>query len=143
MIKIPKRQKPRQVKFYCSEEHFNELQRIKIERNISLQSLMLEAVHFLIEKNGDETKRRLAVDDPYLRDLIEQDIELCRSERIIAVAVTRAEHPMVKLWVACIRQLPDATVHAFSQLMQDTWKYFAKTGLKPKKFSSDEFTHDA
>ncbi len=123
------RKKTRQIKFYCSEEQFKALQTLKAQRNVSTQQLMAEALDLTIVAHGvayqieREMKRDPELDPAKIK------------AREYSFLLKEDEYDWVKLWVDCLWNLPDATLFALRQLMQDALKFFKSSRLKRRKIS--------
>ncbi len=121
------RKKPRQIKFYSTEEQFQAIQSLRVLKNMTVQDLMTEAVDALVEELGqlEDVERDMAV-----RKALSVGIVPAMSESFM---LRKGEKTLMDLWLNCIRCLPDATVFAFRQIMQDSLRFFESSRLKPKK----------
>jgi hypothetical protein len=120
------RQKTRQIKFYCSETEFQSLQALKQRRNTSTQQLMAEALESLLFENE-------CVEE------IERDVQLEKAlnagivpARTYTFMLLKGEYQWMQAWLTCLRFLPDGTLLAFRQLMQDMVKFLESSRLKAK-----------
>jgi hypothetical protein len=123
---MPNLKKPRQIKFYCTEEKFELFQSIKIRRRASTQELMTEALDSFID--GD-------LRDQYYEDDI---------RKVTGDPAYRAWHPPVQavwaetgdqahwvtMWKECLVELPAETSGALKKLMESLLRFFRSSKLR-------------
>jgi hypothetical protein len=118
------RQKNRQVKFYCSEEDYQRLQSEKAKTGLPVQDLLTEALRLLlqdiewrieIDHESEQWKRRR---DGVI-DRLPEELHLKHGER-----------HWVDMWLNFIRELPEQTVTAEKQVIQDFLRFFRSSRLK-------------
>lgn len=151
--------KKRQIKFYCTEDQFKGLQLLKVTRNRTTQDLMTEA---LLDICMSETTLDIVSDPSHgelWKNLSDQLYSLRTRGGTIDLPPSSDEvdtddsHPYVyypaghplenqgygfhakerDLWLRCLIELPDSTIRAFSQLMQDSLRFFSSSRLKARK----------
>lgn len=120
------RSKTRQIKFYCTEKQFGQFQALKERHNSSTQKLMSEALEALFSEYE-------------IHEDIEQDMKEERAlnmgiipARTYHFLLRKGEFQWMSVWHTCLVELPDATLFALRQIMEDTLKFFRSSRLKPK-----------
>ncbi|HAX44825.1 MAG TPA: hypothetical protein DCY80_19980 [Solibacterales bacterium] len=121
------RDKPRQIKFYCTEDQFQRLQNLKVLRHATTQELMNEALEDALaglrrdEEAGFEMGLRRELQGGSVTSIV------------IPFEVRKGEETKLRVWQGCIRTLPSETIDAFGHLMLGCLRFFNSSRLKPQR----------
>lgn len=135
---MPRRTKrPRQIKFYVTEEQFEEFQALRARRDAPVQELTDEALGLLFVRNQLGRPEKYFPPGTELYDTASAGLYDTKGSPLYETD----PHPEARwkekgfghwmlLWEDFLTEMPASTVAAFQQLMQDTLKYFRRTALR-------------
>jgi hypothetical protein len=118
----------RQLKFLVPEVHYRRLQTEKLLQKRSAQDLLNEA----LENAFHAWDRDRADAEDALRDTAEE--RALRSDLIDvkheSFDLRKGEYQLVRLWLEFVRKLPEQTVVAVKQMVEDYLRFFGSSRLK-------------